>query len=71
LKRDTFRKGGLDMVRKIFCVFIVTFLAVSLLFGMASAATKLKVTFSSIGYLYTPFFVGQDLGFFKENGLEV
>lgn len=59
------------MVRKISCVFIATFLAVTMLFGMASAATKLKVTFSSIGYLYTPFFVAHDLGFFKENGLEV
>lgn len=59
------------MRKKIFCLFIATLLAVSFLCGVASAATKIKATFSSIGYLYTPFFVGQDLGFFKENGLEV
>jgi len=59
------------MRKKIFCLFIATLLAVSFLCGVASAATKIKATFSSIGYLYTPFFVGQELGFFKENGLDV
>lgn len=59
------------MTRKVFCVCIATILAVTISFAAASAAPKIKVTFSSIGYLYTPFFVGQDLGFFKENGLEV
>jgi NitT/TauT family transport system substrate-binding protein len=57
-------------MRKILCALFAAFLAVTILSGVASAA-KVKVTFSSIGYLYTPFFVGQDLGFFKENGLEV
>jgi len=59
------------MGKKIFCLFIATLLAMSFLCGVASAATKIKATFSSIGYLYTPFFVGQELGFFKENGLDV
>ena len=59
------------MTRKVFCVCIATILAVTISFAAASAAPKIKVTFSSIGYLYTPFFVAHDLGFFKENGLEI
>ena len=59
------------MTRKICMVFIAILFAVTGIFGVASAAPKVTVTFSSIGYLYTPFFIAQDLGFFKENGLEI
>jgi NitT/TauT family transport system substrate-binding protein len=59
------------MARKIFWLFMVTIFSVTCILGAASAASKVNVTFSSIGYLYTPFFVAQDLGFFKENGLEI
>lgn len=59
------------MMRKILCVLFVAFLTLTTLCGVASPAPTVKVTFSSIGYLYTPFFIGHDLGFFKENGLEI